>query len=137
MLDKLKTRLANMMRGRYGMDALYKATMALTFVFLVLNLLFPSPVFYLLSLVCAFLSIFRAFSKNHAKRAAENQKYLGFKGRFSKAVLQLKNRFRDRKTHRYRACPNCKQSLRLKKKIGVNHVRCPMCKHEFDITIKM
>lgn len=137
MLEKLKAGLVNMMRGRYGMDALYKATMALTFVFLVLNLLVPSPVFYFLSLACAFLSIFRAFSRNHAKRSAENQKYLSLKGRFSKGALQLKNRFRDRKTHRYRTCPNCKQSLRLKKKIGVNHVKCPMCRHEFDITIKM
>lgn len=136
MLDKMKTRLAAMMRGRYGMDALYKATMALTFVFLVLNLLFPSPVFYPLSLILAFLSIFRAFSRNYAKRSAENQKFLGFMSGFSKNLLQLKNRFRDRKTHRYRTCPSCRQSLRLKKKIGVNHVKCPMCRHEFDITIK-
>lgn len=137
MLNNLKLKLANLMRGRYGMDALYKATMAMTFVFLVLNLLFPSPVFYFLSLLCAFYSIFRAFSKNHVKRAGENQKYLAIKSKFSKNLLQVKNRFRDRKTHRYRTCPNCKQSLRLTKKIGVNHVRCPMCRHEFDITIRM
>lgn len=135
-MNNIKNRLANFMRGRYGIDALYRALMAMTVVFLVLNLLFPSVVFYTLSLASAIFAFFRAFSKNHAKRNKENQQYLAIRGKFSKRILQLRNRFKDRKTHRYRDCPNCRQTLRLPKKLGLNHVRCPMCKNEFDVNIR-
>lgn len=136
MFNNLKYRFTNFMRGRYGIDALYRATMALTFVFLLLNIILPFPLFYFLSLAFAVVSFWRAFSKQHAKRTAENQKYLAYKNRVQKKLMQLKNRFRDRNTHRYRACPSCKQTLRLKKKIGVNHVTCPVCKNQFDVNIR-
>lgn len=136
MLNNLKLKFAAWMRGRYGMDALYKFTMAMTFVFLVLNLIFPSLLFYALSLGFAIFSFFRAFSKNLSRRTAENQRYLALKNKLNQKILLLKNRFRDRNTHRYRSCPSCRQSLRLPKKVGVNHVTCPKCKHEFDINIR-
>lgn len=134
--DGLKSKLMNFMRGRNGMDPLYKAMMAVLVVLLVLNIFFPSPVFYFLSLVTGALAVFRGFSRNLAKRAEENRKYLALRERIRKNVLQLRNRFKDRGTHRYRACPNCKTTLRLVKKTGVNHVKCPVCKNEFDLMIR-
>jgi hypothetical protein len=135
-LNNIKYRLANLMRGRYGIDALYRALMVLTIVSLVLNIIFPSILFYALSLISAVLSFLRAFSKNHLKRTAENQKYLAVSNSVKKKILQLRNRFRDRNTHRYRACPSCRQTLRLSKKVGLNHIKCPVCKNEFDLTIR-
>ena len=134
--DGLKSKLMNSMRGRNGIDPLYKAMMAVLIVLLVLNIFFPSPVLYLLSLVSGALAMFRGFSKNLAKRAEENRKCLALRDRIKKTVLQLRNRFRDRNTHRYRACPICKTTLRLVKKTGVNHVKCPVCKNEFDLLIR-
>jgi len=136
MMNKLKMRLAELMRGRYGIDALYRALMVATFVFLVLNLLFPSLLFYALSLFCAVWSLTRVLSKNHEKRRAENQKYLAFSRKAQQTLLQWKNRLRDIKTHRYRKCPSCGQTLRLPRKPGVNHVKCPVCKNGFDTTIR-
>lgn len=136
MRNNLKFKIANWMRGRYGVDALYKFTIALTFVFLVMNLIFPSPLFYGLSIGFAVYSFVRAFSRNLSRRTAENQKYLALKNKASQKVLLIRNRFRDRGTHRYRACPKCRQMLRLTKKVGVNHVICPKCKNEFDINIR-
>ena len=49
-MNNFKYRLANFMRGRYGMDALYRALMAGTVILLVLHVFFPGPVLYLLSL---------------------------------------------------------------------------------------
>ena len=135
-LNNIKFRLANLMRGRYGIDALYRALMVLTLVSLVLNIIFPSILFYALSLASAVISFLRAFSKNHAKRSAENQKYLALSSSVKKKILQLRNRFRDRGTHRYRACPSCRQTLRLTKKVGLNHIKCPVCKNEFDLNIR-
>lgn len=132
----LKYRLAAFMQGRYGMDDLYKALLKAMLVLLLLNLFFPSILFYFLFLLTGFTAFFRAFSKNHVKRAAENQKYLLYKEQNKKNFLQLKNRVRYRKTHRYRVCPNCKTVLRLPKKIGVNSVKCPVCKHETNFNIR-
>ncbi len=134
--DGLKNKLMVFMRGRNGVDPLYKAMMAVMIALLVLNMIFPSPVFYLLSLVSGALAVFRGFSRNIAKRGEENRKYLALRDRLQKAVLQLRNRFRDRNTHRYRACPVCKTTLRLVKKTGVNHIKCPVCKNEFDLLIR-
>lgn len=136
MLNNLKMKLANWMRGRYGMDAFYKFTIALTFVFLILNLIFPSLLFYFLSLFFAVYSFFRAFSKNLSKRTAENQKYLAVKNKLNQKLLLFKNRFRDRNTHRYRACKHCKQSLRLQKKVGEIQVTCPKCKQQNTFHIR-
>lgn len=134
--NNIKYRLANFMRGRYGPDALYRALMAVMLVFLVMNLFFPSTLFYLLSLAAGFVALFRMFSKNHAVRTVENQRYLAFKNNLTKSLMQARNRFRDRKTHRYINCPSCRQSLRLTRKPGLNHVKCPMCKNEFDVNIR-
>lgn len=135
-LNNIKYRLVNFMRGRYGPDALYRALMAVMLFFLVMNLFVPNMFFYLLSIAAGIVAVFRLFSKNHAARAAENQRYLAFQNRMSKGFMQARNRFRDRKTHRYIACPACKQSLRLARKPGLNHVKCPMCKNEFDVAIR-
>ncbi len=131
-----KYRLANSMRGRYGMDALYKALLGLMVVFIALNLFFPSPVFYFLGLASGAFAFFRAFSRNTAKRAAENQKYTVLRTKTKQFFLQLKNQFRDRKTHRYVRCPSCRTTLRLPRKPGVNHVTCPVCKNGFDVTMR-
>lgn len=136
MMNRWKAALARYMRGRYGIDALYRALMVSTFVFLVLNLLFPSLVFYALSLGSVVWSTLRVMSRQHARRAAENQRYLALKSRARQGLLQTRNRLRDIRTHRYRRCPSCRQLLRLPRKPGVNHVKCPVCKQESDINIR-
>lgn len=134
-LKNLKYRLAAMMQGRYGIDPLYKALLGLMIGLYVLNLIFPSAGLFALSMIAGGAAIFRGFSKNREKRAAENRKYLAFRDSARKKGLRLLNRAKDFRTHRYRACPNCKTVLRLNKKTGVNHVTCPVCKQPFDVKI--
>lgn len=135
-LKNWKYKLAAMMQGRYGTDALHKALLVLMVIFLVLNFFFASSVLYVLSLMTGAVAVFRTFSKNKSQRVEENRKYLALRDGTKKKVLLLVNRVKGYKTHRYRACPNCKTVLRLNKKIGVNHVTCPVCKQAFDIEIK-
>ncbi|NLX83083.1 MAG: hypothetical protein GXZ04_04625 [Clostridiales bacterium] len=135
-LNHLKYRLANMMRGRYGPDALYRFLMSSMIVFLIINLIFPSVVFYLLSLFFGVFALYRVMSRQHAPRAKENQSYLALRSKIQQGFLQTINRFKDRKTHRYINCPACRQSLRLKRKQGLNHIKCPMCGNEFDINMR-
>ncbi|HSK69248.1 MAG TPA: hypothetical protein VLA21_08330, partial [Candidatus Limnocylindria bacterium] len=81
-------------------------------------------------------SYFRFFSRDRAKRAAENQKYLSLKAAASKRAMLLVNRVKYYRTHRYRACPSCKTPLRLARRTGSVHVKCPVCRHEFDVNIR-
>ena len=131
-----KYKLSAWMQGRYGMDSLYKGLLFLYIGLLALNLFLRSQLVMTLSLLLLVLAMFRVFSKQTAKRASENQRYLAFIGPLKKKVLQSINRVKDYKTHRYRSCPNCHTSLRLKKKIGTMTVTCPKCRSTFQVTIK-
>lgn len=135
-MNNWKYKLIRFMQGRYGMDALYKALLGLMLLFFVLNLFFQSILLYLLSLLAGGLAVYRSFSKNTALRSQENQKYLAFRDKVKKQWLQLVNRVKHYRTHRYRACPSCKTTLRLPKKLGVNQVTCPVCKHAFEVNIR-
>ena len=71
----MREKLQRFMWGRYGNDQLNRFLMILVLVFLVLSMIFRGP-FYFLALVALIYSYFRMFSRNIAKRSAENQWYL-------------------------------------------------------------
>jgi LSD1 subclass zinc finger protein len=45
-----------------------------------------------------------------------------------KSFKLTKNKFRDRKTHRYFNCPTCHNTLRVPRGRGEIRVSCPVCK---------
>jgi formamidopyrimidine-DNA glycosylase len=81
-------------------------------------------------------AIFRVFSKNITKRRIENNKYLKIQNKVKSYFKFLSNKWKFRKTHILKKCPNCKSVLRLKKKKGNHTVVCPHCKTKFEIKIK-
>ncbi len=135
-MNNWKMRLAAFMQGRYGMDAMYKGLVALYFALVVLNLILRRSVLFYISLLVLGFAMYRVFSRQHAKRAAENARYVALRDKAKKKVLQLYNRVRYFRTHRYRTCPNCKTSLRLRKKVGTMTVNCPVCHTTFQATIR-
>lgn len=135
-MNKWKYKLAVWMQGRYGMDPLYKGILFLYIGLLVINLFMRSSLVMMLSMLLLAFAMFRVFSKQTAKRAAENQRYLSFIVALKKKVLQSFNRVKEYKTHRYRSCPSCHTSLRLKKKIGTTTITCPKCRSTFQVSIK-
>ena len=44
-----------------------------------------------------------------------------------------KTMFKDRKTHVFKKCPQCKAMIRLPKRKGSHEVICPKCGREFKI----
>ena len=81
-------------------------------------------------------AIFRMLSKNVYKRRQENDKYLAFKAKIKSFFNRKKAQFRDRKTHVYKKCPDCKATLRLPKQKGKHTVSCPRCRHSFETKVK-
>ncbi|MHC1785631.1 MAG: hypothetical protein AB9880_01005 [Christensenellales bacterium] len=131
-----KYKISLWMQGRYGIDPLYKGLLAVYFGIFVLNMFLRSTLLSYAATLLVILSFFRVFSKQTAKRAEENRRYVALRDKVKKRVLQTVNRVREYKTHRYRACPSCHTTLRLQKKIGTMTVACPKCHSTFQLTIK-
>lgn len=133
-MGKIRNKLYRFMYGRYGGD---KLNNVLTWTYAIWIILFSiisiftdsiwfSLFYWLSSGALCFWIIFRMFSRNIPARRKENEAFCGF-------FRLRKNKFRDRKTHVYRKCPNCKAVLRLPKAKGKHFVVCPRCKNRFKV----
>ncbi len=120
---QMKMGLQRFMAGRYGTDKLNTALLIMGLVLCVVSMFLPAGLAVVivttLAYACSILVIFRSFSRNTYKRYQENRRYL--------ALLQ---RIRDRE-HRYFACPQCKQSVRVPKGKGKIAITCPKCREKF------
>lgn len=122
------------MYGRYGTDKLGTVMLVsyvvLIFVHTVLSFFIDSVWFdliiWLVSIALVVTIFYRMFSRNIAKRRRENEKFCGF-------FRLRKNKFKDRKTHVYRKCPQCGAVLRLPRAKGKHPVVCPRCKNRFTV----
>ncbi len=130
-----KERLFRFMQGRNGPDELYSFLVIVTFVLLIINIFLSSWILSLIILAILALSVWRFMSKNLFKRRQENSKYLRIKRGIVDYFRLCRDRFRDRKTHIYRRCPNCKKILRLPRRPGQHNVCCPCCSHRFTLKV--
>lgn len=133
---KIKESLIRFMTGRYGTDDLNKFLSILCLVLVVLNLFINNQILYILCILGLGVYIFRSFSKNISQRQSENNQYLKIQNKVKKYMKLQKNKWRDRKTHVYRTCPNCKIVLRLPRKKGEHTCECPQCHKSFDVTVR-
>ncbi len=122
------------MYGRYGTDTLGNVmlvsyiviTILYTFIGFFVDSVWFDVAVWLVSTALAIIVFYRMFSRNVSKRRKENERFCGF-------FRLRKNRFKDRKTHVYRKCPECKAVLRLPKAKGKHTVVCPRCKKRFSV----
>lgn len=129
-------RIQRFMAGRNGVDKLNRFMFVVYIILSILSIFIHSLVFYLIQLSFAGLLIFRVLSKNLYQRAKENAAYIKAETAVKNFFIRTKNRFRDRKTHRYIKCRYCKATLRVKRNKGKHTVRCPKCRQEFSVTIR-
>jgi len=137
-MNKLKYMFANFMQGRYGPDDLYKGSLILYLILLILNIFIVSPIIShiisgLLTLVVIFV-FFRFFSKNIPARQKENAKYLILKNKV-KAKLGIFKKHLTDKEHVYRKCHSCKATLRFPRKKGTHDAVCPKCKNKIKVKV--
>ncbi|MBR0475096.1 MAG: hypothetical protein IJJ19_08850 [Erysipelotrichaceae bacterium] len=134
-MNKFRDRLMRFMQGRYGVDELYQFLTFLLVILMVLLFVTRNPIVNFLELFVFFYALFRVFSRNYAARRRENEIYLNATKGIRSKISLLYKRIRDRKTYRYRTCPNCHQTLRLPIRKGTNNVRCPKCGKVFETRI--
>ena len=135
MFARFRDAMSRSMMGRYGMDPLNRVLLVAAMALYLINLLVGSVILVLLELVMFWWMFFRFLSRNTYKRSEENRKFMGFWGSIKRWFLLQKNKFKYRKTHIYRKCPNCKTVLRLPRKKGEHEVKCPNCSSRFRVKV--
>ena len=133
-MGKFKSKLYRFMYGRYGTDTLGNVMLITYFVIVLLHTflgffwgnVWIDVAVWLISSALAITVITRMFSRKVAKRRRENERFCGF-------FKLIRNKIRDRKTHVYRKCPDCKAVLRLPRAKGKHTVVCPRCKKRFNV----
>lgn len=120
------------MQGRYGQDAFTRFLLGAMLACVVLNLLVGSRFLSIMAWALLVYAYFRLFSRNHAARFAENQRYLNATAKLRHWFDQQKRLKEERKYHHIYVCPRCRQKIRIPKGKGKIMVRCPKCRHEFQ-----
>ena len=134
-MGRIKEKIARYMVGRYGIDRLYYFLLAICFIIIIINTFINSLILSLTE-SCLFLyAFYRVMSRNVYKRQQENEKFTKLIDKPKKFFNLQKCKLRDRNTHVYKKCPNCKNNLRLPKQKGEHTVACPCCKTRFDVKI--
>jgi uncharacterized C2H2 Zn-finger protein len=131
-----RQRIYRFMYGRNGTDKLGTAVLLAALLFMILETLTKWWWLSILALSLLIYSNFRVFSKNLAKRRAENAAFCSLWNKIKNSFTLQKNKWRDRKTHIYYKCPQCKSVLRLPRKKGHHTVNCPRCHHRFEMDCK-
>lgn len=134
------------LQGIYGIDLLS------LLLLLVASLFNFSRYTSFIGIALIIISLFRAFSRNIAKRQAENNSLISFLNKpLSKFGLRIPynsqpidftsfsylhkiigNKLKEKKNYKITKCPKCRQKLRLPRKKGKIVVTCKRCSHKFD-----
>ena len=131
---KIRNALARFMYGRNGVDQLNVALLwgyillwipqfilALTLRSGLLDLLFD-----LVGLALLVVMFFRIFSRNLARRRAENQRFVNWWWRMKSSRQGARERHAD-KDHKYFTCKNCRTICRVPVGKGNIVITCPKC----------
>ena len=154
----MKEAYQRFMAGRYGSNGidhfgLFQIIAALVFA----NVPYVWPV----GIGMAGWTLFRLLSRNSTARLAEEQKYRQIQGKATGWLApagrvltrstaftvgwgyrtfrgirtswqNARTRFRERKTHVFVTCPQCRKLLRLPRGKGRLQVTCPVCRNSFE-----
>lgn len=137
--NNLGMKIQKFMIGRYGMDQLWRALLIFYLISIIITNIvyrFSKIAYYSLSVMSFAIfiyAIFRVFSKNIEARRKENQDWLRITGSIRQKFMFQKEKAKQRKTHKFVKCSQCKKTLRLPKHKGKINVTCPHCHNNFVV----
>lgn len=124
---RIRYKFSRFMTGRYGADEFSSFLLKTAIVFWLLSIFIFRRTFSALYWLFIVYAFFRIFSKNIPARSAEREKFLRINYKYRVFFNQCKNRFRNRKTHKYYRCKNCKTLLRVPRGKGKIDITCKVC----------
>ena len=140
--QKIKQTFRSFMNGRHGADQLSMALLWTGLIAYLLGTIFSGVqgfflwpllgILLTLAGIAAYvLCIFRMFSRNTARRTAENAWFWNRTAKLRTAFSQARVRFKNRKEYKYFRCPKCHAWLKLRRGAGEGTLTCGKCKHSF------
>ena len=135
---KLSSAMARFMYGRNGTDQLNWAILVMYLVLWVIRILVSAldvtvaaMIVDVIMFLLAVVLLWRTFSKNLAKRRAENQRFINWWWPIKNRFAAAKARKAD-KAHKYFTCKNCKTICRVPAGRGKIVITCPKCGHKIE-----
>jgi LSD1 subclass zinc finger protein len=128
----LQYKLQLFLADRHGQDDLGKYLVGAALALCLVSMFAARAILYPASLVIFAYAIFRALSKNEAARGRELRWFLRAKSSVAGGAKARLRQFRERGTHSYYKCPNCRNTLRVPKVRGRIEIRCPQCHTAFE-----
>lgn len=124
----MKEKIRAFFSGRNGADSLANTCMWGAIILMLVSGFVPldwlRTVLWALSWAGLIYGYFRVFSKNVYKRRSEELAFISWKNR-------LKQRWTQRKTHKFYHCPKCRTVLRVPKGKGKISITCRSCGEKF------
>ena len=135
---KLSSAMARFMYGRNGTDQLNWAILVMYLVLWVIRILVSAldvtvaaMIIDVIMFLLAVVLLWRTFSRNLAKRRAENQRFINWWWPIKNRFAAAKARKAD-KAHKYFTCKNCKTLCRVPAGKGKIVITCPKCGHKIE-----
>lgn len=132
-MNRFSMWMANFMRGRYGMDQFNRFLLIAALIIIVADMFFRIRILDLLTIAILIYTYCRMFSRNHAARYRENQKFLSMVSRFRRggAFSGGSRAGGADSSHRIMRCPGCGEKLRVPRGVGKIVITCPHCGTKF------
>ncbi len=115
------------MQGRYGFDEISYILLGVSLIFSLISNFDKLWFFYFIALIPVGFAVYRSLSRNITARISEREKYLVLAEPIKSFLKLQRNKYRDRDTHRYFKCKNCKATLRVPVGKGKIAITCPKC----------
>lgn len=128
MLQRFAVKMQQFMAGRYGNDEFTVFLIIASLLFTFLGNFRPIRFMYFIGVALICFGLFRSLSKNYEARRKELNWFLRWSEKPKAELKLLGNQIRDRKTHRYFKCKECKTVLRVPKGRGKIEITCPKCR---------
>lgn len=119
------------MQGRYGSDELNNTLYGAFILCWLLTLITKKSVFYYIGWAALGYSLYRSFSRNHMKRSSERLWFLKKLDQLKRLPKQWKQRWEQRKTHKFYRCRQCGVMIRVPRGKGQIEITCPKCGYKF------
>ncbi len=133
-LTVMKEKLIRFMQGRYGTygpDSMNRFLLGSAVAVMLISVFTRWEFLYVIALATLIYAYFRMFSKNYARRYAENQAFIKHTSKIRTFWSSQRNMMVQRKNYHIYKCPGCRQKIRIPRGKGKIAVRCPKCNTEF------
>lgn len=130
-MTDMREKIQRFMYGRYGYDDFNRFLMVSALVGMVLSLFPRGHIFYILAGAAMAYAYFRMFSRNIAKRSAENRWFLDKTSRVRSLWGKRKREMGQMKQYHIYKCPRCRQKIRVPRGRGRIAITCRKCGTEF------